>query len=1292
MYVIFKYFYALFQIDSVQSLLQCPSILVCVGREPFHPLLLDNFRKTSDNKLPKLILKSRSSAYNEEPGCKNADFGLETKKTIIHPRSHASDKSARHTASSEKYFPNGLSSVPPIHTGPFSQKRESMMDDDIEKRVLVNKDGSLSMEMKVRFRLLNDETLHWSTEIKKSSSTLNESVSGYNDAYYLQHANSESFSEAESLPEADNTKLHQKHTGEPHCQHCCAHCQEYDIWKNPTLGEQGPVRRIISSSSSESSHKIVCKKASVDSMGTMSSEEYTEQVVSNATCIHQSVGEECDTTVKYCTISRCSNRSEVSAVSSKKAYTEEECRKTQNSRALTSNDNKPESSPTTPIKNFQADQVSVQITQVLMGEHRSVSVESNSSQVLASLKEDQDEEETGGPPSNSRVATSSPHSITSCKSPASPNQQLSPRPPSNSRVATSSPHSITSCKSPASPNQQLSPRPPSKSSGSSVKSRSRHCQYQRSKDVVVADEHEPSESSAFKTSPQPNADDLHDTNMEDVGDDTTTIQPIETNKKERSSSAMSTRSNASAKSNKSKGNVVPEEECRKTQNSRALTSNDNKPESSPTTPIKNFQADQVSVQITQVLMGEHRSVSVESNSSQVLASLKEDQDEEETGGPPSNSRVATSSPHSITSCKSPASPNQQLSPRPPSKSSGSSVKSRSRHCQYQRSKDVVVADEHEPSESSAFKTSPQPNADDLHDTNMEDVGDDTTTIQPIETNKKERTASAMSTKSNLSARSIQSDLPDVSFTEAKETESETEERVQSAMSNTSVRSRLSEVAADDFVEDQIEERVPSAMSAVSAKSRSSIISELETSELKDEDNETEERSASAMSIKSNASAQSKKSCLSDVTPAVLEEAQERVPSIMSTKSNASAASKKSNKSQGTPADTVETSGKELEERAPSAMSAKSDISARSINSNISEAVPSVTYEDSNEHHERKAGSAMSQTSGKSSTSNIIAEVDSQTNETGKEALEERAPSARSTKSKKSKISEQVEDVPEEQATERSTSALSSISNVSAKSKKSKISEQVEDVPEEQATERSTSALSSISNVSAKSKKSKISEQVEDVPEEQATERSTSALSSISNVSAKSKKSKVSEQVEGAPEKQATERSPSALSSISNVSAKSKKSKISEQVEDAPEEQATERSTSALSSISNVSAKSKKSKVSEQVEDAPEEQATERSTSALSSISNVSAKSKKSKISEQVEDVPEEQATERSTSALSSISNVSAKSRNLKFQNKLKVLPRNKLQNDLQVHFPPYLMSLQNQRNLKFQNKLKMFQR
>ena len=42
------------QIDSVQSLMTCPGLLVCVGREPFSPLLVDFLRRSPEERLPGL--------------------------------------------------------------------------------------------------------------------------------------------------------------------------------------------------------------------------------------------------------------------------------------------------------------------------------------------------------------------------------------------------------------------------------------------------------------------------------------------------------------------------------------------------------------------------------------------------------------------------------------------------------------------------------------------------------------------------------------------------------------------------------------------------------------------------------------------------------------------------------------------------------------------------------------------------------------------------------------------------------------------------------------------------------------------------------------------------------------------------------------------------------------------------------------------------------------------------------------------------------------------------------------
>ncbi|KAK2879157.1 hypothetical protein Q8A67_019948 [Cirrhinus molitorella] len=462
------------KIDNIQSLMQCPSVLVCVGREPFRPLLMESLKKLSDEKLPGMGARSHSSICSEgHESKKNVNFGLETKKSIIHPRSDSSNRSTRFSLSSEKSYQNGLCMTPGqsgcVSNCPYV--KEVVLNDDIEKRVLVNKDGSLSVEMKVRFRLFNDETLQWSTEIKKSSVKVNDSGS-VKDADYLQakaeYSGPDSISPSET-EEAFATKLHQKHIEETLHQNCCNHCQEYDIWKNPLHKDPGACK---SPSSSASSHKVVRKKSSVDSTRTISrsSGEYTEHVVEKASCFQQTV-EEGDTRVEYCAISRCCNRSEASAgvTSKSKRSCEDVC---ESRTKMKCSHIEPENSPM------------LHCEVIKVTEERPVSAVSNSSKVLESLKEDQDDDYDDLPPSVSRASHWSqsdhlesdyqPKCVHCCGYQSSARSYLSPRPPS--KESSSAVHSLklkknkTPFAAPAEPDGMSTTSPVSK-----VSSRSHPC-------------------------------------------------------------------------------------------------------------------------------------------------------------------------------------------------------------------------------------------------------------------------------------------------------------------------------------------------------------------------------------------------------------------------------------------------------------------------------------------------------------------------------------------------------------------------------------------------------------------------------------------------------------------------------------------------------------------------------------------------------------------------------------------------------------------------------------------------
>ncbi|RVE75362.1 hypothetical protein OJAV_G00015900 [Oryzias javanicus] len=399
------------RIDSVQSLMTCPGVLVCVGREAFSPMLINYIRKTSDEKLPGLTSKSpglgprtpgngarspatqgvrspphgaqsRASEYDEgNESKKNVNFGLETKKSIIHPRSDSSNRSTRFSMSSEKSY------------GIYSQGKPAIMNDDIEKRVLVNKDGTLSLEMRVRFHLQNDETIQWSTQIKKSPSLTNESCPlSQAQQHYLQQGQSESCSDPDSgsYEGVDFPSQSLQCALGNHCP-CCYHRedQKFDLWENPAHSfKHAPVppshasnhptmrhTRSSSSSSSCSSRRVIrCRAHHAKPPNGSGSEQ--SQLVQQEMCMTEQVehrvelAPDGDTQVEVCKVSRCCSRTELVAMD-------------------------------TSLRPLSGKSVEGELT---TGEddNRPLSAVSSSSRVLQSLKEDQDDEDDDLPPSASQ--------------------------------------------------------------------------------------------------------------------------------------------------------------------------------------------------------------------------------------------------------------------------------------------------------------------------------------------------------------------------------------------------------------------------------------------------------------------------------------------------------------------------------------------------------------------------------------------------------------------------------------------------------------------------------------------------------------------------------------------------------------------------------------------------------------------------------------------------------------------------------------------------------------------------
>ncbi|XP_072488137.1 retinitis pigmentosa 1-like 1 protein [Notamacropus eugenii] len=229
------------KVESLQSLLQGPSIVVCAGQEPFRPMAVENSRRRLPERLPGLTSKKR-----------NANWELKAKKSVIHSRSESSNRSRQLSLTSEKSYLNGSrasirsgSPVPTANTNAPENSADlipSGANDDIEKKVHVNKDGSLSVEMKVRFRLLSEEMLQWSTHVRKTSHlrAANRDDLGFSGVplfHPSRENNVQRSSDIDTFLGLDETKS--QGLEEASYQGCQQPQPKYEIWKNPMCISQG---------------------------------------------------------------------------------------------------------------------------------------------------------------------------------------------------------------------------------------------------------------------------------------------------------------------------------------------------------------------------------------------------------------------------------------------------------------------------------------------------------------------------------------------------------------------------------------------------------------------------------------------------------------------------------------------------------------------------------------------------------------------------------------------------------------------------------------------------------------------------------------------------------------------------------------------------------------------------------------------------------------------------------------------------------------------------------------------
>eukprot|EP00063_Salmo_salar_P061445 XP_014036280.1 PREDICTED: uncharacterized protein LOC106590155 [Salmo salar] len=172
------------RVDGLPALILCSGIVVAAGREAFKSGNYKTQRSSAPTWLP---ARRMASKRLKQPA-------LRKKKSV------SSSKSRLFSSSSERYFVNQIHhsiagsqcDLPSNNTGSVVLEAGHFLesvaetdadtynghegadngmpgDDDIEKSFRVNQDGSMTVEMKVRLTIKEEETIHWTTTLTRSS-------------------------------------------------------------------------------------------------------------------------------------------------------------------------------------------------------------------------------------------------------------------------------------------------------------------------------------------------------------------------------------------------------------------------------------------------------------------------------------------------------------------------------------------------------------------------------------------------------------------------------------------------------------------------------------------------------------------------------------------------------------------------------------------------------------------------------------------------------------------------------------------------------------------------------------------------------------------------------------------------------------------------------------------------------------------------------------------------------------------------------------------------------------------
>ncbi|NXN09536.1 RP1 protein, partial [Indicator maculatus] len=156
------------KVPNLQALILCSGAVVAAGREPFKPSNYDSLGYSRPAKLlgiaNRVYPKANAKSESENMGSSSRSQIFSTSSD----KGSSNDNNSNDNNTDSPCVPGSHNGMAENHLVTGQDLSMARYEDDIEKSVHLNQDGSITVEMKVRLKIKEEETIKWTTTVSRA--------------------------------------------------------------------------------------------------------------------------------------------------------------------------------------------------------------------------------------------------------------------------------------------------------------------------------------------------------------------------------------------------------------------------------------------------------------------------------------------------------------------------------------------------------------------------------------------------------------------------------------------------------------------------------------------------------------------------------------------------------------------------------------------------------------------------------------------------------------------------------------------------------------------------------------------------------------------------------------------------------------------------------------------------------------------------------------------------------------------------------------------------------------------